>query len=83
MNLQPGVLKQGTGVKVQNANGDIINPASGFAIPAFNYIGVNLAGSTTDVYTYKSGGSGGTTVATLTITYTSSAKTTIASVLQT
>ena len=39
--------------------------------------------SLTDTWTFKSGGSGGTTVNTVTITYTSSAKTTISTVERT
>lgn len=49
----------------------------------YDYIGFNLAGSTTNVYTYKTGGSGGTTVATVTVTYSDSTKGTISSVART
>jgi hypothetical protein len=47
---------------------------------AYDYISLNLFSATTEIYTYKSGGSGGTTVATVTVIYTSSAKTDISSV---
>jgi len=47
---------------------------------AYDYIDVNLAGATTDVYTYKTGGSGGTTVATLTLTYSDATKAVLSSV---
>ena len=50
---------------------------------AHDYIGVNLSGATTDVYTYKTGGSGGTTVATLTITYADSTKAVISNIART
>lgn len=39
----------------------------------------NFGGATTDVYSYKTGGAGGTTVATLTITYTDATKATVTS----
>lgn len=40
----------------------------------FDYIAVAYPTATTETYTYKNGGSGGTTVATITITYTDSTK---------
>jgi hypothetical protein len=54
-----------------------------FGIPSHDYISANFAGATTDVYTFKSGGSGGTTVATVTITYTDSTKAVISTVART
>ena len=54
----------------------------GMAIPIHDYISLAVA-STTDTYTFKSGGSGGTTVATVTITYTDSTKATLSSVAKT
>ena len=45
-----------------------------FAPEVFDYVDANLAGATTDVYTYKVGGASGTTVATITVTWTSAAK---------
>lgn len=41
----------------------------GFSIPAFDYIGATYPDTSTEVYTYKTGGSGGTTVATITVVY--------------
>ena len=62
--------------------GSITVTAGGLAIPACDYIA--LAQDTlTDTYTYKSGGAGGSTVATLTITYTTAAKTIISTVVKT
>ncbi len=49
---------------------------------AYDYFSV-VYNSDNDVYTYKTGGSGGTTVATVTITYTSSAKVAILSAART
>lgn len=44
--------------------------SGGFAIGVYDYIAVNTTSSTTaDVYVFKSGGVSGTTVATLTLTY--------------
>lgn len=48
----------------------------------FDYIARVLADSTTETYTYKLGGSGGTTVATVTIVYTASDLATIISITQ-
>lgn len=50
---------------------------------AYDYVGVNTAGSTTDVYTFYQGGSGGTLVATVTINYSDSTKSTTTSVART
>lgn len=63
------------------------NPIDGLAIPTHDYIALSQA-SLTDVYTFRKNvgsltGVSGTLVATITITYTSSAKTTIASVAKT
>ena len=46
----------------------------------FDYIDGQQTSSTVDTYVYKNGGSGGTTVQTIVVTYTSSAKTDIDSV---
>lgn len=54
----------------------------GMAIPIHDYISLAVA-ATTDTYTFKTGGSGGTTVATVTITYTDSTKATLSSVAKT
>ena len=54
----------------------------GMEIPAHDYISLT-EGSTTDTWTYKTGGSSGTTVATVLITYTDTGKGTIASVTKT
>lgn len=49
----------------------------------YDYVGVNTAGATTDVYTFYQGGSGGTLVATVTLTYSDSTKGTLTSVART
>jgi hypothetical protein len=45
-------------------------------IAGYNYVGLTQT-STTDTWTYKMGGSAGTTLATVTITYTDTTKATI------
>jgi len=50
---------------------------------AYDYVISNYAGATSDVHTYKTGGSGGTTVKTVTINYTDSTKTVISTVAAT
>lgn len=47
---------------------------------SYDYIGVTYPAADTEVFTFKTGGSGGTTVATITVVYTSSAKTDLLSV---
>lgn len=49
----------------------------------YDYLGIDKSGGTTDVYTYKTGGSGGTLVGTITVTFSSVAKTTITTVVRT
>lgn len=49
----------------------------------FDYIGTAYPNGTTEVYTYKSGGSSGTIVASVTVTYTDSTKDNVSSVART
>lgn len=55
---------------------------SGLSIPAFDYVSLSIA-SATETYTFKTGGSGGTTVATVTIVYTDSSRADILTVTKT
>lgn len=48
------------------------NPIGGFNIPDHDYIDLTYTGSDLTGVVYKSGGSGGTTVATLTLAYSGS-----------
>lgn len=48
--------------------------ASGMVSTAYDYVSVAYPDGTTETYTFKTGGSGGTTVATVTLTYTDSTK---------
>ena len=54
----------------------------GFNIPTYDYVSLSQT-STVDTYSFKSGGAGGTLVATITITYTDSTKATISTVAKT
>ena len=47
---------------------------------SYDYIEVAYPNSTTEVYTFKNGGSGGTTVSTVTVVYTSATKADLLSV---
>lgn len=47
---------------------------------AYDYVSVNYTSATQEIYTFKTGGSGGTTVATVTINYTDSTKANISNV---
>ncbi len=75
---------------ILNKAGTTINPATedtlsklvGLAITQYDYVS-QTQNSTQDIWTFKNGGSGGTTVATITITYTDSTKVTISTVAKT
>lgn len=52
----------------------------GLSIPIFDYVLVAYPSATTEEYTFKSGGSGGTTVSTVTVVYTDSTKSDLSTV---
>jgi len=80
----PEVLREGNTVKVTIKEGSsLIGVVSGLQIPVHDYISVAYPSSDTEVYTFKTGGSGGTTVATLTVEYTDSTKENLSSVART
>jgi len=64
-----------------NASGEVIIGGS-LVKEDFDYVSVAYD-TTTDTYTFKSGGSSGDTVATVTVTYTDSTKVDISSVAKT
>lgn len=66
-------IDDGSGNQVQTVT-------SGLEILPHDYIAVTYPTSTTESYVYKTGGSGGTTIATVTVTYTDSTKANISSV---
>jgi hypothetical protein len=47
-----------------------VSAADGFALPAYDYISLGYTGDNLTSVVYKLGGSGGTTVSTLTLAYT-------------
>jgi len=60
------------GYHIQHVNVDSL--ASGFSLPEFDYVAVTYPSATQEVYEFKVGGSGGSTVATITVNYTDSTK---------
>lgn len=67
-----------------NTSGTINTKETTGLVPfVFDYIGANYAGATEDVYTYKTGGAGGSTVATITVNWTDATKSVLASVVRT
>ena len=67
-----------------NTSGTINTKETTGLLPiVFDYISANYAGATSDVYTYKTGGSSGTTVATITVVWTDSTKTVLSTVTRT
>lgn len=56
---------------------------TGLVPKVFDYIGANYSGVSSDVYTYKTGGAGGTTVAVVTVTWTDATKSVLVSVVRT
>lgn len=81
--LNPGLTNQIANiasVHLVDTNDDVINPATedtllkvlGFQIPVYDYISLGYTGSNLTTVVYKTGGAGGTTVATLTLAYTGS-----------
>lgn len=58
--------------------------ANGLQIGKYDYVSMTLSGGNTiETYTFKTGGSGGTTVATITIVYTDSTRANISTVTKT
>lgn len=70
-------------VQLPGVSEDIQVMTSGFALPDYDYIAATYPTATTEVYTYKTGGSGGTTVGIITITYSDSTKSTLTSAVKT
>ena len=56
-------------VEVKNDSGNPIPTVEGLSIPEHDYIALTYTGSNLTGVVYKTGGSGGTTVATLTLAY--------------
>jgi hypothetical protein len=60
----------------------VLKIAGGFNVPVFDYVTLTQA-TLIDTWVFKSGGVGGTTTATITITYTDATKVTISTVAKT
>jgi hypothetical protein len=56
-------------VEVKNDSGNPVPIIQGLEIPAHDYVSMTYTGSNLTGVVYKDGGSGGTTVATLTLAY--------------
>lgn len=56
---------------------------NGLSVPYYDYVSVAYPLTTTEVYTFKVGGAGGTTVATVTIVYTDATKENLSTVTRT
>ena len=52
----------------------------GLSLPIFDYVSAAYPDTVTEVYTFKTGGAAGTTVATVTIVYTDSTKANLSTV---
>ena len=75
--LNPSTIIQGA--YDESAQAIKVIPSS-FIDVAYDYVSAAYPQSDTEVYTYKTGGSGGTTVATVTVVYTDSTKENLSSV---
>lgn len=62
----------GAEVEVTNDSGNPLPIVQGLSVPEHDYIDLTYSGSTLTGVTYKSGGSGGTTVGTLALAYSGS-----------
>ena len=60
----------------------LLQGIAGFNIVGYDYISL-AQNSTQDIYTYKTGGAGDTTVATVTLTFTDSTKSIISNIVKT
>ena len=74
--MPESIRDENTGVTIQvNDDGSINTFVLNSFIPeAYDYVGVAYPDTTTETYTFKSGGSGGTTEATITLVYVDSTK---------
>lgn len=83
-NLSPRGLINALSVELVDASGNQITsfPVPGFAIPTYDYVTLTQT-ALVDTWVFKNGGVSGVLVATITITYTTSAKTIISTVVKT
>ena len=80
----PEIIRdENTSVTLQVNDDGSINVNSGLISSNYDYIVATYPDSTTEVYTYKTGGAIGTTVATVTVVYTTAAKDVLSTVTKT
>jgi len=80
----PEIIRdENTSVTLQVNDDGSINVISGLISASYDYIGATYPNSTTEVYTYKTGGASGTTVATVTVVYTTATKDLLSTVTKT
>jgi hypothetical protein len=69
---------------LDNGDGTLVRQfVEGLAIPKYDYVSVAYPDATTETYTFKTGGAGGTTVATVSVVYTDSTKESLSTVTKT
>jgi hypothetical protein len=68
------VTREGAGAGVVNVQHVNVDNIAGLSLPEYDYFAVTYPLATQEVYTFKTGGSGGTTVATVTLNYTDATK---------
>ena len=73
-------VKETDGEVGLNVSGSELQSIAGLSIPAHDYIAATYPTASQEVYTYKTGGASGTTVATVTIVYTDATKNVLTSV---
>ena len=80
--LPAGVLDI-VGDRINPATDDTLKAVAGFVLDPYDFISVAYPLDTQEIYTYKTGGSGGTVVATITVNYTDATKNTLSNVYKT
>ncbi len=70
VDIESSALPTGAATSANQTNGSqIAKIANTLVTSPFDYIGATYPDTSTEVYTYKTGGSGGTTVAVVTVVY--------------
>lgn len=69
------IVQDGKQYEIVKVSGSI-STTDGFSIPAYDYVSMSYTNDNLTEVVYKTGGSNGTTVATLTLTYNGSNKVT-------
>jgi hypothetical protein len=59
----------GRPLEIKTTSGVSLAVTEGFSVPAYDYISLTYSGTTLTGVVYKTGGAGGTTLATLTLAY--------------